>query len=68
MENGKENMWKDPIVEEIRKIREEFAARHNYDLREMYKTLKKMEAESNRPHLSFPPRRIQQTSAPEDSD
>lgn len=52
-------MWKDPIVEEIRQIREEFAARHNYDLREMYKTLKKREAEKQRPPLSFPARRIQ---------
>lgn len=52
-------MWKDPIVEEIREIREEFAAKHNYDLREMFKTLKEIEAKRNRPALSFPPRRIE---------
>jgi hypothetical protein len=51
-------MWQDPIVEEIRKIREEFAKKHNFDLRKMFKTLKEMEAKNNRPTVSFPPRRI----------
>jgi len=25
-------MWTDPIVEETRKLREEYAAKHNYDI------------------------------------
>lgn len=51
-------MWEDPIVNELRRIREAFAAKHNFDLREMYKALKEQEAKNDRPPLSFPPRRI----------
>ena len=32
-------MWEDPIVAEIRKIREEHAARFNYDLWAIYGSL-----------------------------
>ena len=51
-------MWEDPIVNEVRRIREAFAAKHNFDLREMVKALKEQEAKNGRPPLSFPPRRI----------
>jgi hypothetical protein len=34
-------MREDPIVEEIRKIRDEHAARYNYDLRAIYRALKR---------------------------
>jgi hypothetical protein len=33
-------MWKDPIVEEVRRIREEHAARFGYDLKAIYEDLK----------------------------
>ena len=36
-------MWKDPIVEEVRKIREAHARKFNYDLQAIYKDLKKRE-------------------------
>jgi hypothetical protein len=36
-------MWKDPIVEEIRKAREELARRANYDLHTFFENLRKNE-------------------------
>ena len=33
-------MWKDPIVEEIHKIREEIAKEHNYDLHTLIQSLR----------------------------
>ena len=32
-------MWKDPIVEEIRRYRDEYAARFNYDLDAIFRDL-----------------------------
>jgi len=37
--------WKDPIVEEVRKAREAYAARFDYNLERMFEDLKKREAE-----------------------
>ena len=52
---------KDQIVEEIRKIRDEHAARFNYDLDAIYADMKRIEAESKEPRISFSPRRIPKT-------
>lgn len=51
-------MKDDPIVAEIRKIREEHAAKFNYDLWAMYEDLKEQERKSGRRFVSYPPRRI----------
>jgi len=51
-------MWEDPIVAEIRRIREEHAARYNYDLRAICEDLKEQERKSGRQFVSYPPRRI----------
>jgi hypothetical protein len=56
-------MWEDPIVAEIRRIREEYAARFNYDLWAMYEDLKEQERKSGRKFVSHPPRRIQPAEA-----
>jgi len=48
---------KDPIVEEVRRIREEHAARFNYDVDAIYNDLKRLAAESKHPRVSFGPRR-----------
>jgi hypothetical protein len=36
-------MEKDPILEELHRVREEYAVRFNYDLRAMYRDLKAQE-------------------------
>lgn len=38
--------WEDPIIAEIRKYREEYAARFNYDIKAMYEDIKKRQLES----------------------
>ncbi len=53
-------MWKDPIVEEVRKIREEHAARFGYDLKAIFEDLKKTEKMSLRRVMSLPPKRLKE--------
>ena len=52
-------MWKDEIVEEVRKAREEYAAKFNHDIDAIYRDIKLREAESGREFVSFPPRKTQ---------
>jgi len=49
-------MWNDPIVEEVRKNREAYAAKFNYDLQAIYEDLKKAEQKSKRKKVSFKPK------------
>lgn len=49
-------MWEDPIVAEVRKIREAHAAQFNYDLKAIYQDLKQQEQASERAFVSYPPR------------
>jgi hypothetical protein len=46
-------MWTDEIVEEIHRIREEYAKSFNYDLDAIFADLRKKEAESGREIVSF---------------
>lgn len=57
-------MWNDPIVEEVRKVREEHAARFDYDLERIFQDLKELEKRSERKVVSLPPKRPQEVSAP----
>jgi hypothetical protein len=52
-------MWKDPIVAEIRKIREEHAAKFNYNLLAIYNDIKEQEKKSTRIFVSYQPRYTQ---------
>jgi hypothetical protein len=52
-------MWEDPIVEEVRKVRDAHAAQFNYDLQSIYHALKQEESESGRKFVKLPPRRIE---------
>jgi hypothetical protein len=49
----KPDTWTDPIVEEVRKIREEHAARFDFDLTRIFEDLKRNERESEREVVSF---------------
>jgi AAA+ superfamily predicted ATPase len=43
----------DPIVEEIHKIREEYAAKFEYDVDAMFEDLRQKQSQSNRKIVSF---------------
>jgi hypothetical protein len=53
----------DPIVEKVRRIREEHAASFNYDIDAIYAALKRVEAESKLPHVLLEPRRLPMRTA-----
>jgi hypothetical protein len=44
--------WSDPIVEEVRKAREAYAARFNYDLHAIFRDLQVQEQRSGRPVIA----------------
>jgi len=46
-------MWKDEIVEEIRKIRDAHAQKFNYDLKAIYLDLKEEERKSDMKFVSL---------------
>ncbi len=48
----------DPSVEEVRRIRQEHAARFNYDLDAIFEDLKEQQRTSGRTYVSFPAKRI----------
>jgi hypothetical protein len=54
----------DPIVEEVRRIREHHAAEFHYDIDAIFADYKRLEAESKRKHVSFGPRRIEKRIVP----
>lgn len=54
----------DPIVEEVRRIRDEHAAQFNYDIDAIVADYKRLAAESNQPRVSFGPRKIETLIAP----
>ncbi len=50
-------MRDDPIVEEVRRVREEYARQFGFDLRAMAEDLPKHEQEHPERLVAFPPRR-----------
>lgn len=50
-------MWKDPIIEEIHKIRQEHAKKFNYDFNKIFDDLKKQELQSENKFISLPIKR-----------
>ena len=48
----------DPIIAEVRAIRDEFAARFNYDVGAIFRNIRKMQEESGREYVRYPARRI----------
>lgn len=59
-------MLSDPIIEEVRRVRQEYVKRHNYDLHAIAADLRKQEQEHPERLVSFPaksPRRIKKARA-----
>ncbi len=53
-------MWQDPIVEEVRKARQERAARFDYDLKRIFADLKDQERQSGREYVIEPRKQVAQ--------
>ena len=51
-------MPQDPILEEVRAIRDAFAKEHDYDVKAIVAALQREEAESGREVISLPPKRL----------
>ena len=51
-------MKDDPIVAEVRAIRDELAAQCGYDLKEIFRQLRQQQASSGRQYVRYPARRI----------
>jgi hypothetical protein len=49
-------MWKDPIVEEIRKYRDEYAGKISYDLHVICQDLRKKQGQAGRRVVSLSPK------------
>jgi hypothetical protein len=56
-------MSRDPLVAEIRAIREAFAGQFHYDVEAIYRYLKGQETKSLRKTVSLPPRRVEASRA-----
>ena len=56
-------MWSDPIVEEVRKVRDAHAAKFNYDLESIFKAFKEEEAKSGYEFVKLPPKRFKTKEA-----
>lgn len=56
-------MWKDPVVEETRKLREQYASEFDHDVDAIFKDIQRRQAKSCKKLVSFPPRKP--TNAPE---
>jgi hypothetical protein len=50
-------VWEDPIVDEVRQVREAHAARFRHDLQAIFRDIKQQEQESGRTFVSYPARR-----------
>lgn len=51
-------MYSDPVIDEIRKYRDEYAARFNYDIKAILADLKLRHKESGRRKVSRPPKPV----------
>jgi hypothetical protein len=58
-------MRDDPIVEEVRRIRERYAQQFGFDLHAMAEDLRKREQEHPERIVSFPPRRPRRDKSPQ---
>lgn len=55
-------MWQDPIVDDVRKRRQEYAAKFNFDLKAICRDLRERQLRGNRKVVSLPPQRVESVS------
>jgi hypothetical protein len=51
-------MKKDPVIDEVRAIRDGIAREYDYDLEAIFRMLRETEAKSGREHVSPPPPKV----------
>ena len=56
-------MWHDPIVQEVRRYREQYAAQFNYDLKAICRDLRERQKKGVHKVVSLPPKRVQPAPA-----
>lgn len=54
---------RDEIVEEVRRVRDEYAAQFDYDVRRIAEDLRRRQQESGREYVTLPPRPTQAITA-----
>ena len=47
----------DAVIDELRAVREEHAARHGYDIKSIFREIRAREEASGREYVRYPPRR-----------
>jgi hypothetical protein len=57
-------MWQDPIVEEVRRWREQYAAQFSFDLKAIRRDLREKQKKGGRSIVSLPPKRIPSGASP----
>ena len=57
-------MWRDPVVEEVRRKRQQYAASFNYDIQAICRAAREKQKESGREVVSLPPRPVAEHKAP----
>ncbi|MBI4735803.1 MAG: hypothetical protein HY766_07045 [candidate division NC10 bacterium] len=57
-------MARDPIVEEVRAIRDAFAKRHNYDIDAIVRALQEASADAGRQVVSLPSKPLREEDEP----
>lgn len=61
-------MWQDPIVQEVRALREQYAQQFNHDPVAIYEDIVKRQTAPGKKLVSFPPRRPVECVAPSASN
>jgi|SaaInl8_200m_RNA_FD_contig_51_210186_length_719_multi_4_in_0_out_0_1 hypothetical protein len=51
-------MWKDPIIEEIHKYRDNYSKQFNYDLKKICEDIQQRQGQNNRPVVIPTPRPV----------
>jgi hypothetical protein len=57
----------DPVLSEIRRVRDRLAEEHHYDVASFFRALRAHQAASGRQAVTYPPRRIEPESGASES-